>query len=466
MASFGIFRVPPAFLASLVFFAGCAGSPPPGETGNRKEPSIQLSSTTGPAHEAPYRTVRSSQKRGPASPDMAALLKRFPVNGSAPLRPIVLSALDRGAEVKAAALSLESQEANVSAAWSGYLPVVSSRVDYDPKDTRRGVRGQVEVSQKLVDWGGTAARVAEARAARDAAAEVHRQRQDQVALEAIAGYIDIRQFQRKIAVANDDIEALSRIAALAGERLEAGASDASERDLVRLRLDEARSVLEQERSNLAQALAAYRNRVGLSIDEAEALPYQADIFDGLDVEDLVAQAPSVVTRTLEAAGREEAAKAEQRALLPGVNAIATISTNRDFDDVDTTIGLRLQGPTFTGFSNFQRVEAARQAAAASRWTAETERNTLLRKVKSQIERVPFLDRQIRSIEKQIANAIELRGIYERQFVSAERSITDLLSVQSNVKDLLVRREDLMREAVNNQYVTLSDVGLLRAAVGL
>ncbi|WP_036486859.1 TolC family protein [Nitratireductor basaltis] len=393
----------------------------------------------------------------------------FPLPGSEILRPYVQAALERSSESRSAELALQSREAEVSAARAGYFPTFSSQIQYAVADSRDGDReaeGEISANQPIFDWGAVKTQVLRSQEEANSARFTLVQRKEEAALQAVQAYIDVHHAERRIKVAEENITALQRIFNLAERRLEAGASDTSERDLVGLTLDQARSELEDQRSQLNRARTTFRLRVGRDVQNTTALRYDPAVFATSNVDLLASNAPSVRARSREAAALDLSAREAELELLPRLNARGVLNANDDLSDIDTRLLFEMRGPTSVGLGTFRRVEARRQSAAASRFEAEAQREELVRRVREQSQRLPYISNQITILDDQIARAEAVRDTYEQQFVAADRAVADILTAQSKVHELQGQKEDMLRERLLYQYQTLSDLGLLRAAVGL
>ncbi|GAB1584219.1 TolC family protein [Phyllobacterium phragmitis] len=384
------------------------------------------------------------------------------------LRDAVMAALGYSTEVRGARTGIAAADADVEAARSGYYPTLQSEVG---AGTSSSHDYRVTLAQPLYDWGRTSAQVSGAQAGRSAAfVELSAQR-EQVMLNAASAYIAVARTTELEQVAADELTAYQRIGGLASQRTEGGYGDATEAALAQLHVDQAQSSLEEARGKIQDARSIFASRVGhapgslapipeLSTTLKTALRLSGSKTAGeTSLVERAGQSPLVKAALARAEKADADATAQKAELFPTLSAEAYVRGDSD-DDLKNGIGLRLTGPTLTGFSNFKRVEAARHLAEQERWNAETSKRDVLRQVQAFLDQEPILRARQASLKEQRKRAVQLRDLYEDQFKTSTRTLSDLVTVQSDLTQIETALINARFDLYDLQYQAAGALGLL------
>ncbi|MGN6447481.1 MAG: TolC family protein [Brucella intermedia] len=420
----------PLFASKPAVAAGQDGeitrSAPSGEAG-----SEQLSAASALPTITRYGSARGAKIETNAATYVGATSSRASSDGGASMRGAVLSALYHSAEVRAGESKDSQANVGVSIARQGYFPTLQSSAG---SGTNRDYDYSLSLAQPLYDFGQTRARVREAEAGTQVSTQELRGTREDIALRTAKAFISIKRYQDLVDAAHRDVAVHERFVKLASIRSKGGISDATEEQLAHVHLGEAQSSSEDAEGYLRAARSTYFSLVGNQAPALEKVPdLSLQLANNPDLELAASDAPAVKL----AQAREEealsAAKVEKTSLFPKLAVEAYYKNSSDYStDNKAGIGLRITGPTLTGLSNFQRVEAMQLAADSSRWATQAARRNAALQVREFMDRAPTLRSQISVLGMQKVKAEKLRQLYEDQFKMGERAFLDLLNVQNDV----------------------------------
>lgn len=418
----------------------------------------------GGADEASPLSAPARPGRGAGQEGEAADGGQLSAAGPDTLRGTVLTALGYNAKVKRGIADLAKAGVEVSVARSGYLPTLestaglSNTADPDYKIT---------LDQPVFDWGRTPARVDEAKAGVAAAEAELKVAREETAYDAAEAFIDVKRNEELVEAARDDVAVHEHILQLARDRSKGGVGDSSEVELAGVRLGEARSALQEMLGALRHARSIYYTRVGRMPGRLGEVPELALKPSAISAPETAAtHAPGVIAARARAEAAQEAVKAERASLLPKLSVEGYVRDDGDRRGQYTGFGLRLTGPTVTGFANVERVRAAKLAAESAKWDVENARREAASRVKEFIDRAPTLREKVAILERQITKAKALRDVYEDQFKVGERSLVDLVNAQSDINRITRDRIDARYDDVLLQYGAAAALGRLERELGL
>ncbi|HSX63384.1 MAG TPA: TolC family protein, partial [Pseudoxanthomonas sp.] len=327
---------------------------------------------------------------------------------------------------------------------------------------------ELSLSQPLYDFGRTSARVSQTRAGRESAEAALWAAREKAAYEAATAFIAVKRMTELVEAAEDNVHAHERVAELARIRTDGGVGDATEKGLASVRLGESESAREDARGNLRIARNRYANKVGAEPPEVLGdVPNLPLLFrtEG-SLETLVYQAPTVESARARERSALAGARFQKAELFPRLEAVAYARTYNHMDKVDTGIGIRLVGPTFTGLSSFERVQAAGLQAESARWQAETARRDVVLRIRDLIERTPTLEEQLAILEVQLKEALVLRDLYEDQFKLGRRSLVDFLNIQADIHRVARTQVNTLYDLFELQYAAAEGLGRLQVSLAI
>ncbi|MCO6177486.1 TolC family protein [Ciceribacter sp. RN22] len=348
---------------------------------------------------------------------------------------------------------------NAKIARSGYFPSLQASANVGA-DGLPGV--QVGVTQTLYDWHETSAKVDEAAAKSEVARFNLAAKREEVALDAAKAYIALKRHEAHVEAAEANLTAHDRINTLARERASGGVGDASEVERAGVNMGEAESTLEDVRGALRDAQSVFVSRIGRQPTSLALVPeLPLTIADITDVRKAVANAPAVAAAYAEGLAAEHAARSERASLFPKLTAEVQFRATEGVSNSNPAFMLRLRSPTYAGLSAVDQVASAELKVERANTSAETASRKAVDDVLAFKDRVPTLRNRLSILRTQLDRAEALRDLYEEQFTLGDRSLNDLISVQSDVyrieRTLIEARYDML----DLQYGAAAALGRLQ-----
>lgn len=290
---------------------------------------------------------------------------------------------------------------------------------------------------------------------------------EQIALDAAKAYIALKRYEALVTAAGENVSVHQHFVSLADERSQGGIADSTEVQLANVNLGEAQSGQEDMAGFLRAANSAYLSKVGVPAGRLADVPdLKLDLSSLGDLDKVAADAPAVQMAKAREAEARHAVDAEKASLYPRLAVETYYKDGSDYTGKKAGIGVRLTGPTFTGLSNFQRVESMRYAVETSQWTAEAARRDAALKVKEFIDRAPTLQSQIKILAMQQEKAKALRTLYESQFKLGDRNLIDLINVQADVTRIEKSKINARFDILDLQYGAAAALGRLEEQLGI
>ncbi|WP_019625186.1 TolC family protein [Thioalkalivibrio sp. ALJT] len=340
-------------------------------------------------------------------------------------------------DVRRARLEVEREREGITEARSLRLPQVtaSTRSEFQSRLGRNVDVASVNASQRLYDFGEVSSEIERARASVSRVeADLHATRED-VGGDALQAAIRMQRHQAMEAIAEEQIESMERIGALAQRRSELGAAARADTRAVESRTQQARLVLadvradrESARRQLTEFLdVAPGARAGEAFPDDWAATCRAIDHDMLD------SAPGVRS----AAARQSEARAvrarERASRWPTVSVDFQSDYFFDSDlpnQTESTVLLNVQADLFRGGRNRARERAAELDTGSAAARREAIRAAAARAVGEAATRLDDLDDRIDGLEQRVASLDDLRGLYETQYVGAgTRTLLDVLTAE-------------------------------------
>lgn len=381
----------------------------------------------------------------------------------------LLEAVDKGLslhpELRSAMAEVERARTTEDMSKGGYLPRLE--LSAGPENAIFGDLGyDVTLSQMLYDWGRVDSKVEAASASRRQKIENLLVVREDAALEIAEAYLDVLLYSQRVSAADSYRSRLQELQGLILERASNGYADRSEEGRIELALARAGEQLSIERGSLQDAEQQYGVLVG------EPPGYMSEPADPAIISRLFANADKLETALEHAPlfrkAREDVAIAEadvrqaEVSLLPQLNLEGSLQRREIGSTLteDSVIALRLRMDAIQGLSNFQRPDAERQRLEAARWTLDTMKRDLRRKLISISETESVLRWREKSLVSQVAEATKISGVYRDQFLVSMRDITDLISIESEHFEAERELSNVRSERLRAQYRAASQVGWL------
>lgn len=356
----------------------------------------------------------------------------------------VQAATHRHPSVRAAAQQLLQAGEGVTAARAGYYPRVRGGIGSQMSNRRIGGTDHqrvstvsLSVSQMLYDFGKVDRAVDQADAAvatirAEAAMSV-----DDVIRETALAWLELYRQHALAQIAEDQVRGVQALAELVIGRERLGASNRSDVEQARSRVDAARAQLLDAQAQIHRWRTSVGQLTGLTVSQpiAKVLP---PVFEGacmthrepgMPPSVRVAQAlrdeASAAVRLIEA--QQLPTLTLEGSLSHGLNARSRLPGE---PNVLTSVGLNVSAPLFEGGASRARERAAvyaLSAADAAVERAQLEQAQALEDARSQslglLQRLPVLDSRLQSIRA-------TRDLYQQQYLQlGTRSLLDLLNAE-------------------------------------
>ena len=381
--------------------------------------------------------------------------------GEAEMAAAVREALRRDPEVRATLAEVEVADVEGEIARNGYLPALNASAG--PESS--GVGYDVSVSQTLYDWGQVRSSVQRADALSSEQRASYAIKRDDVALQVVELWLDIAQGRAQLDLVRGHVERLSRLQAMAQERVAGRFSDQAELGRANLALSTAQATRARLNGDLSEAESAFEVLVGYPATRVlipDQPAFMAQVASEPQLEAAIIAAP-LYKRAIHTAEAADAAYRESRsAALPRLVVEGSVQKReiggRLIDD--SSIGLRLRMSTQQGFSAFQRPRLEQARRDAAQLGTDTVARELKRKIASLQVTDRALDGRINALADQVSQSDAVRSTYAEQFVVGRRDIQDLVVMENEYFEAERQIIELTIERLRTQYRVAAQLGLL------
>lgn len=308
---------------------------------------------------------------------------------------------------------------------------------YGSGGNRAGTRASVGVSQLVYDFGRTDSRIAAADAARSQKGHATADSVETVALQTASIFLELAASQEVIAAAQRQVDALQQTLAKIVERVRAGLSLPSDRNVAQLALLRAQAAAMKAQTRFDAAAATFQQLTGVRPQSVAPLADAAAL----------ARAPGSVRMDIEqtpavraAAAGVEAADARVRladaerfpSISVGINR--ALSTGRADATNDRWIGVQLSGSfAFGGLAQHQR-DAAIAELRASREGLENQRLAARSALgAAEVEAEGAAARRA-GYEQIVALSRASRDLYWQEYMLNKRTLTDVVNPERDIFD--------------------------------
>ena len=382
-------------------------------------------------------------------------------------------ALQQHPRIVEAISRLEQQQEQVTVAKAGYLPQLSTGINTGYRHTtgRSEEALTVSASQMLYDFGkvSSAVEAAEHGVGREEA-EVLLAAEDLIRDTAQA-FIEAQRYDVLLELAEQQIEAIGELEALANKRSALGAATVSDEMQAHSRREAARATRLQMQAQRDQWQRALENLIGSTqrVTLADNYPLQLEEVCRRLPESFE-NSPRVVIAEAERAAAEASirrARADQR---------PTLSLNADFehyldrnngsgqplDDQEFVVRLSLTSNLFQGGALSARKRAADHAfysASAARDVALLELSRLYRETR---DRSHSLMSSLALQDERHASIVKTQELYRHQYLSlGTRTLLDILNTEQEIFQTQVDKQNTVFDLRRLQIDCLYSVGGLR-----
>ncbi|KVP21045.1 RND transporter [Burkholderia multivorans] len=357
------------------------------------------------------------------------------------LRDAVGIAIARHPDIGRANAEVAQSTSEVEVAKAAWYPKIDYGVrpgyggSFGSNGNRTGTRASIGVSQLLYDFGRTSSRIS-------AADSTLSQRRFQladtietVAYQTASTFIELAASQDVIAAAQRQVAALTETRAKILDRVRAGLSVSSDRNLVELAILHAQAEVLKAHTRFDVAAAKLTELIGARPRRVAGLGGTVGFVGGLgSIGGNVEHTPSVLAAeaAVDAAdARVRLAEAERFPSI-GIGASRAISSGRPNASNDTWIGLAVSGNYSLGGLAKHQIAAAEAELRANRESLENQRLVTRSALKAAQIEVSGAAARRASYEKVIALSRASRDLYWQEYILNKRTLTDVVNPERDI----------------------------------
>jgi len=370
---------------------------------------------------------------------------------------------------------LRAADEDVAVAVAGLRPTLSymAKWGYAEQNSlssgNEGLAGSVELSASLLlyDFGATPLRLEIAKetvlATRDGLTMV----EQQVLLQAVAAFMDVRKAAESIALQSNNVRLLTQELRAANDRFEVGEVTQTDVAQAQARLAAARAAEGAAQGQMAIAREAYKAATGHYPGNLSAPPRAPMTAATLDEAKAIARRthPDMLRAQHQVTIADLAVQLALASMKPNVSASATLTHNirpGTSDFRSGNVGVGIGGPIYQGGKLSALYRQALARAEAERANLHLVRHTVDQNVGTAWAQLAIATAQIEATDRQIrASRVALRGAREEASLGA-RTTLDVLNAEQELLDA----EDARINAGVDQYLAvyqvLNAMGLLTA----
>lgn len=346
----------------------------------------------------------------------------------------------------------------------GSLRAQSSDTDITERDEQVGSGVNLSLRQALYAGGGIRAGVRQAENVVRAERAFLVATEQAVLLDAVDAYTATWRDRAVLELAQTNATRLQRQLQATRDRFEVGEVARTDVAQAEARLARAQSDVEVARADLAAAIAAYRDVIGMDpgvLSEPEPL---ADLpASESEAQALAAANPNVTSASYSLQAARDGIDVAYADLLPSLTLEGDLDYQREhggsIDRQDQArIGLGLSVPLYQGGAVYARVRQNRQTVQTRRSELENVLRGVQRSVTTAWERVLASEASIMALKSEVrANQIALDGVQEEALVG-QRTVLDVLDAEQELFISQVNLVRAQRELVIASYQLKSAIG--------
>jgi adhesin transport system outer membrane protein len=367
--------------------------------------------------------------------------------GKRSLADILLNLIDTNPDIGIAGAKEKEQNAGIMVAKAAGRPTVDLYVSGGPQqifwpepagDAMRK-EASVSVRQVLYDFGAIKSDVKRAQSMLDSATSGRIAKTEEIALDMLNAFLDVRQADEMISVTRDNIAAHQNILNLVELREQNGNGTVADVKRITTRLESSKAALIDLTTKRADAVAKFENIAQTDVDDIDAsvltrLKGDAEKIDMAIIE----KNPSIVALQQEISAIEYQLASVKAEKLPvfGLQATAKASQNvsspEDGDNQLSVYGLvTMRVSVFDGGLNDGKQAQIRSRLEMTRLKLEKERRSLWEDAQN-VQRVTSSDgARSGSLEERVAASKKVADLNLEQFKNGAKSVFELLDGQAD-----------------------------------
>lgn len=377
---------------------------------------------------------------------------------AATLQEAVATAIENNPEILTDAHERLALDQSVNQARAGYLPTVDIAAGYGYTDsnnnvTRGGSFGNTDgnavqlmreeagakVKQMLFDGFAVKNQVDQAQALADAAAYKLANTSERIGLTAVTAYFDILRYKALTELAADNLKIHQDIFQRIQQRANQGVGKRADTDLAEARVALATTNFKSAEGNFRNAETAYQRVMGnlpqnpVEPDKLCCTLMPTTLKEALET--AFAKHPKLRS----AAAKYDAALSQQLAayapMMPQVNLELEANQNYNVNGVkgvnqDALAMLRVKQNVFHGGKDLARIEQTKQLSEQEKQLAENSRREVEESIRLSWNALDIVSLKLPAMKKHADSAKRSYDAYEQQFSIGQRTLLDLLDVQT------------------------------------
>lgn len=382
-----------------------------------------------------------AQVSGPADPPTASSdVRQVPIQGIS-MREAIGVAISRHPDISRANAVVAQSSAEVAVAKAAWYPKLEYGVrpgyggTFGTDGNRAGARASVGMSQLVYDFGKTSSRISAA----DALLSRNRYRLadtiETIAANTAATFVDLAASQEIVSAAQRQIQALAAIRGKIGDRVRAGLSVSSDRNMADVAIQRARADELKARSRFDVAATRLSELIGLRPQRVADLgPTDSAVRSMGDERGDIEQTPSVLAAGADAeaaAAHVTQAEAERFPAI-SVGVSRSVSSGPTNANDDTWVGVQIAGDFSLGGLNRHRIAAAKAEQRAALDSLDNERLQARTALNAAATEAAGATARKDSFEQVIALLRASRDLYWQEYMLNKRTLTDVINPEREI----------------------------------
>lgn len=357
------------------------------------------------------------------------------------LRDAVGVAIARHPDIGRAHAEVAQSVSEVEVAKAAWYPKIDYGVrpgyggSFGSNGNRTGTRASIGVSQLLYDFGRTSGRISAADATRSQKQYQLADTIETVAYQTASTFVELAASQDVVAAARRQVAALSDTRTKILDRVRAGLSVSSDRNLVELAILHAQAEVLKANTRFDVAAAKLTELIGARPRRVANLGGTVDFvgdlgYAGGDIE----RTPSVLAAAAAVDAADARVRVAQSERFPsiGIGASRSISSGRPNATNDTWIGFAVSGNYSLGGLAKHQIAAAEAELRANRESLENRRLVTRSALKSAEIEASGAAARLNSYEKVTALSRASRDLYWQEYILNKRTLTDVVNPERDI----------------------------------
>lgn len=422
----------------------------------------------------------AEQQELPSLDGSSTLSLDAPAPGSLTINDAVIRAVTWHPSIREAIGKLSGQSEQVNVAKSKYYPQISAGMNngYSNSYTDSGFSPSLvlSISQMLYDFGKVSSQVrAESAGVAQEQANVLVSI-DNVGHDTSIAMIQVQMWQQMVAIAQEQLEALSKIGRLTQQRNDEGATSMSDVVQTDARIESARSQLIQYQANLDSAQATLMSWLGWNSLNGISNDFPAKLGNSCDVtkpDDRLV--PAVLASWAQASVAQANLDYANAQMTPTISLEPQVqhylndkyASHEVLDRTQYSAFIKVEMPLYQGGGLTARRNAASHAVEAAQSGVQRTRLDVRQKLMESRSQALSLVGAIQVLQRQETLSERTRELYQQQYLDlGSRPLLDVLNAEQEVFQARFAQQQTLSQLHQLQLNCLYNTGRLRNAFGL